>query len=302
MANNSASLTGRSSVFGTPADITLSRDVLNNPTQLADYIAQYAKTSLPATIFEEELAPSGNIVYTQSGPDDLAVEGIGDRGELSEYPMVRFSPTDLKEIRTSDIGGKFRVSDEAIAAGDTTLLGDGIALLGTNIERTLDRMMIGVLEKVTGPEGPGHTMGAAAGWFGVETDGATPTPAKARPRADIVRARRILRSKGLVANGNILVLSSSAYDDLATAYDLVDLATAWSLEIYQHEEIADGVGYLIDSNQFGKLVTRSGLQTETWRDPSTRSTWAQAYIEPAILVNRPTNVVKLTGLDGNANG
>ncbi|WP_080793163.1 major capsid protein [Corynebacterium pacaense] len=293
-------LAGKSSVFGTPADTTLSRDVLSDPGALADILAQYAKDSLPVQIFGEELAPSGNVVYTQAGPEDLTVEGIGDRGELSEYPMVRFSPTDLKEVRTADIGGKFRVSDEAIAAGDTTLLGDGIALLGNQIERLLDQMMIGALEQAVN-NGPGHTMGATSGWFGVELDGANPTPAKARPRADLVRARRILRQKGLVASGNTLLLSSDSWDNLATAYDIPALAEEWGLALYQSDHVAEGCGYLIEGVGFGKLVTRQGIQTETWRDPAIRATWAQAFCEPVVIINRPTNIVKLTGLDGDAN-
>ncbi|MCK6083210.1 hypothetical protein KZX32_06875 [Corynebacterium kefirresidentii] len=286
----------RSAVLGSrETDKTAARALFDDTDHLADVLESYATNSIPGLVFPEFSVPTGVAQYTQVSAEDMKVEGVGVRSEHSEYPMVRFTPGDLKKAHTSDIGGKFRVSDEAIDAGDTTLIEDGLSLLGTSINDTLNTMMVEALAQVTDEENGGLSIGANS-FHGVVLDGANPTPAEKRPWASIVAARGLLRKHGLAANANVLLLDWDSADALTLLYDQNNLEEQWGLTIYGCDKLPEGTGYLLDARNFGKLVTKGGLHVETWRDPAIRATWCQSYIEPVITIQRPRNVVRLVGL------
>ncbi|WP_411709462.1 major capsid protein [Corynebacterium sp. LaCa116] len=286
----------RSSVLGSKeTDKTSARALFDDTDHLADVLESYATNSIPGLVFPDVSVPTGVAQYTQVSAEDMKVEGVGVRSEHSEYPMVRFTPGDLKKAHTSDIGGKFRVSDEAIDAGDTSLIEDGLSLLGTSINDTLNTMMVEALAQVTDEKNGGLSIGANS-FHGVTLDGANPTPAEKRPWASIVAARGLLRKHGLSANANVLLLDWDSADALTLLYDQNNLEEQWGLTIYGCDKLPEGTGYLLDARHFGKLVTKDGLQVETWRDPSIRATWCQSYIEPVITIQRPRNVVRLFGL------
>lgn len=294
MADNIRS--SKSSVLGSKVlDRREARAFLNDTDNLADVMEGFAVNSLPGLIFPEVSVPTGVAQFTQASAEDMMVEGVGARSEHSEYPMVRFTPGDLLEARTSDIGGKFRVSDEAIDAGDMTLIDDGLTLLGISIQDTLNTMMVEALAQATDTDNGGLTLGAHS-FHGVTLDGATPTPAAERPWASIVAARAMLRQKGLNAHADTLILDWDSADALSVLYDKEPIEQTWGLTIYGCDKLPEGTGYLLDSNRFGNLVTKDGLQVETWRDPAIRATWCQSYIEPVITISRPRNVVRLVGL------
>lgn len=285
-----------SSVLGSKeTDRIVARALFDDTDHLADVLESYATNSLPGLVFPEFSVPTGVAQYTQVSAEDMKVEGVGVRSEHSEYPMVRFTPGDLKKAHMSDIGGKFRVSDEAIDAGDTTLIEDGLALLGTSINDTLNSMMVEALAQVTDEENGGLSIGANS-FHGAALDGANPTPAEKRPWASIVAARGLLRKHGLSANAKVLLLDWDSADALTLLYDQNNLEKQWGLTIYGCDKLPEGTGYLLDARNFGKLITKGVLHFETWRAPSIRATWCQSYIEPVITIQRPRNVVRLVGL------
>lgn len=292
---------GKSSVLGKNKDPWNGRALLDSPDDIADILAASVEVSLAGRILDHAESPTGTALYTAMSPEDLRVEGIGQRTEHTEYPMVRFSPGDLKEARTTDIGGKFRVSDEAIDSGDVSLLTDGMTLLGISIRDTLEKMMFETLNLLTEVDGPGPRLLSTAGWQGVRLSGANPTPEGVTPWADIVRAKRLLRQHGLNAQATHLIVDEESADALSITYGPSNIAEDWGIELLTSPKLEPGTGYLLDNRSFGKLVTKAGMQSETWREPGIRSTWVQSFIEPTIVIHRPTNVVKLQGLDGNVN-
>ena len=295
---SAGTLRGQSSVLGQPTDGNYARDMISDPNRIADVIASGVTSSLPGFIFPETLAPSGVAVYTQSTAEDLKVEGIGDRAEHGEYPMVRFTPGDLKEARTGDIGGKFRVSDEALAAGDGSLLNDGMALLATSIRRVLNQMLVEALDLITQPDGPGQSLATGNSWRNFTLTGQTPTPELERPWADIIAARRLLSNNGLAANADAVLVDETSVDALSVIHGPGKVSEEWGMAVYSSPELPDANAFVISSTGFGNLVTKNGLQVETWRDPSIRATWVQAFIEPTIVIHRPANVVRIVGIDG----
>lgn len=274
----------RSSVLGSrETNKTVARTLFDDTDHLADVLESYTTNSLPGLVFPEFLVPTGVAQYTQVSAEEKKVEGVGVRSEHSEYPMVRFTPGDLKKAHRPDIGGKFRVSDEAIDAGDTTLIEDGLALLGTSINDPLNSTMVEALAQVTDEDNGGLSIGANS-FHGVALDGSNPTPAEKRPWASIVADRGLLRKHGLAASANVLLLDWDSADALTVLYDQNDLEKQWGLTIYGCDKLPEGTGYLLDARNFGKHVTKGGLHVETWHDPSIRATWCQSYIEPVITI------------------
>lgn len=166
-----------------------------------------------------------------------------------------------------------------------------MTLPGTSITDTLNTMMVEVLAKVTG----GLSLGAHS-FHGVVLDGANPMPVAEHPWASIVAAKSMLRKKSLAANANTLLLDWDSADALSVLYDKENLEELWGISIYGCDKLPDSTGYLLDSNNFGQLVTKDGLQVETWREPAIRATWCQSYIELIITIQRPRNVVRLVSL------
>ena len=114
---------------------------------------------------------------------------------ISSTPWFGSLRATLKKAHTSDIGDKLRVSDEAIDAGDTSLISNGLTLPDTSITDTLNTMMVEALAKATG----GLSLGVHS-FHGVVFDGVNPTPVAEYPWASIVAAKSMLRCVSPPAN------------------------------------------------------------------------------------------------------
>lgn len=292
------SLRGKSSVVGESKARTNPIDLVNSPAIIADILAKYAQTSLPGAIFPEITSPTGLVLYSQADADDFGVEGIGRRNELGEYPMIRVKPSDLREARTDDIGGKNLISDEALDAGDSSLLDNVIAAQGMGIRARLNDLLIGTLEQITADDGPGQSFVTDTNWHAQSYIGDNPTPEDQRPWSDIVMAKRLLRNHGLAATASHLILDEDTADALSILHGPGKLTEEWGLEVFTAPQVPAGTAYLIAAAGFGNLVTKSGVEVETWREPSVRGSFIQSYCEPVVVVHRPTNIVKITGIDG----
>ena len=275
---------------------TLTTDLLTNPSDIAELVAEWSATSIAPQIFgAENSVNTGSAWFTELDPDDLTTEGVSTRAEGSEYAMVRVRPGELKQLNTDDIGGKFRVSDEAVQAGITDIIADGIALVSSGVRDRLDDLVIAALDKAV--ERTDHGVMTVDTWTDVQLTGATPTPAGNTPAAALMRAQVIMRREGLMARGDILVMSPEDELALKIAYqeNYMPLLENLGIKPVVSPRMPMGSVYLIGSNNLGGIVSRNGLQVETWRDPAIRSTWCQVYLEPACYVARPANVIRIAG-------
>ncbi|MBB1032554.1 hypothetical protein G6027_17070 [Dietzia sp. SLG310A2-38A2] len=287
------------SVFLSPDPVegaAITSQILDNPDQLATIIAEHSSVSLATRVLGgERTVNTGMLWFSSLGPEDLTVEGLADRAEGTEYPMVRISPADLKALHPSDIGGKFRVSDEARAAGITDIIRDGISLITKGLVDTLDDMVLKALDEATALTP--HGVMPVDSWADVQLTGATPTPAGQTPAAALVRAQTELRTKGLLTRGDMLVVNPADDANLRIAYgpQYADLLTGLGMEVAISPRVAADTAYVVGTGGLGGVVSKNGLTAETWRDPAIRSTWAQVYLEPAVYISRPGNIIKLTG-------
>ena len=289
------------SVFLEPdkdAKSLLGAEVLDDPEALATYIAQDAEDALAAKIFGgEKTANNGVGWFSQLSHENLEVENLGTREEGAEYQLVQIKPGDLERIDTDDIGGKFRVTDEAIQNGALNVLADGIQLISRALRNRLDDMVLAALDQAATITSNG--LFAVPAWTDVQLSGATPTPSAETPLASLTKASVLLRRKGLAAHADTLVVSPEDESNLRIAYgaDYDPMLAGLGLTPIISDRMDTGSAYLLSSSGLGGVVSRNGLVVEQWRDPSIRSTWVQAFLEPAVFVSRPANVVKLTGID-----
>lgn len=280
----------------------LGAGLLNSPDSLADLIAEETKTALAARLFAgEQQTNSGTAWFVSLDRENLEVDGLGTRAEGAEYPMVRIKPGDLESVSTDDIGGKFRVTDEAVQAGALNIISDGIQLVSRALRDRLDDMTLTALETAT--ESTGHGVMTVHNWQGVQLAGGTPTPAENTPLASLTRAKVALRRQGLAASADTLVLAPEDEATLRIAYgaDLDSLLTGLGLSILVSDRMPVDRAYLLDAYQLGGVVSRNGLTVETWREAAIRSTWVQAFLEPAVYLARPGNVIALTGITTGTN-
>ena len=272
-------------------------EVLDDPEALATYIAQESEDALAAKIFGGEgIINSGIGWFSQLQHDNLEVENLGTREEGAEYQLVQIRPGDLERVDTDDIGGKFRVTDEAIQAGALNVLTDGIQLVSRALRNRLDDMVLAALDKASTVTTSGVLL--VDNWADVQLTGATPTPANKTPLAGLTQAKVLLRRKGLAANADTLVMSPEDEANLRIAYgaDYDPMLAGLGITPIISDRMETSIAYLISKQGFGGVVSRNGLTVEQWRDPAIRSTWVQAFLEPAVFISRPANVVKLTGI------
>lgn len=268
---------------------------------IATYLADRVRYSLAGQYLPHEpLNPSGRVAYSPVTAKDAEVRGINERAEMGEYGMVEFRPSDMKEGTAGDFGGKFRVSQKALDMGDTNILLSGLDLIAAELTLDLDRMFIAALDKIA-EEDPAVIYNSG-GWEGVTLVGPNPTPETQRPSADLIRASRVVQRQGVGANPNVLLVSEDTSDALEILYGKGEVYDVLHVMGGSHKNaVADGVGYLLDYKTLGALFSKAGVQVDIWEDKATRSWYAQAWIEPVIVINRPRNFVKLLGLNHNIN-
>lgn len=277
-------------------------EILTDPSALATYIAQETEDALAARVFAgEQTTNSGTAWFVSLERENLEVEGLGTRTEGAEYPLVRIKPGDLENVSTDDIGGKFRVTDEAVQAGALNIIADGIQLVSRALRDRLDDMALAALDAAT--KATTHGVMTVPNWQAVQLAGGTPTPAANTPLAALTRGKVALRRNGLAAKANTLILSPEDEATLRIVYgaDFDTLMTGLGITPLISERMPIDKAYLLDKNALGGVASRNGLTVETWRDPAIRSTWVQAFLEPAVYFARPANIVALNGITTGTN-
>ncbi|MGV0398742.1 major capsid protein [Corynebacterium suicordis] len=270
---------------------------LDNPKGLSDMIAARAADSIAPRIFgTTQKVNTAAMFHTRINPEDTEVQGIAQRSEGTEYQMVRITPPDIERIEASDIGGKFRITDEALENGVVDIMHDGIALIGARLADVLDEMALTALATATTQTGEymqGHDWGATI------LDGATPTPPTERPTADLIEAQTRLRTGGMRSTGDLLVLSPLDEASLKISYGdrFADMLSGLGLTTVSSPLVPAGTAYVVDSLGLGGITSKHGLVTETWRDNALRSTWVQVYLEPSVFVTRPGNIVRIDNIN-----
>lgn len=126
-----------------------------------------------------------------------------------------------------------------------------------------------------------------------------------------------LRVGSSLAEPDLLVLNPQTWSELRRSKDLQDrylvqpdptqgaVSTLWGVEVLPTTTIAAGTGLLVDSTKFGQVLVRDAvsIQTGTSGDDFSRNiTRFVAETRLALAVERPTALLKLTGLPTGVQG
>lgn len=274
---------------------------LKQPTIIRAKIAQLADSQILLPKFFRHLGvpiQGGGMLYTVVQASDFFTSDVEKRNARSEYKVVEGVDPDPTLAKVEDWGGKFQVGVEEINRNDVNYLTQQSIQLANTLARKLDVRAMAVVEAAISGANvvPGHD------WSGLVTvgDPATLTASSALPTADLSAAQLASDLQELGVTHDLLVLHPNEAHSLRVAYgDKLDamLASA-GVSMFANPRITPGVGWAVEAGQVGTVGFESPLTVDAWEDKATRSWWVQAYVVPAMGVDRPFAAKKLTGLAG----
>ncbi|MBX7453405.1 hypothetical protein GR927_35950 [Mycolicibacterium sp. 3033] len=274
---------------------------LKQPTIMRARIAKLADSQILLPKFFRYLgAPimGGGMLYSVIQASDFFTSDIEKRNARAEYKIVEGVDPEPTLAKVEDWGGKFQIGVEEINRNDVNYLDQQIVQLSNTITRKLDvRTMATVVAAISGANVvTGHN------WSGLVTvgDPTTLTPSGELPTADFSAAQLASDLQELGVKHDLLLLHPNEAHSLRVAYGdkLQAMLASAGLGLFVNPRITPGVGWAIESGNVGTVGFEAPLTLDVWEDKATRSWWVQAYVVPAMGVDRPFAAKKLTGLAG----
>jgi hypothetical protein len=274
---------------------------LNQPTILRHRIAQLTD----AQIVLDKLfhgfggqVQGGGILYSVVQASDFYTSDVEKRAPGGEYKVVEGVDPDPKLAVVADWGGKFQVTDEQRTRNVVSYLDQQTTQLSNTLARKLDVAALAAIEAAIDSANTvtGHT------WDSLVFVGplASITASAARPTADFSAAQLASDLQELGVKHNLLIVHPNQAAALRTAYaeNLDDMLKSAGLELFSNPRMTPGVAYVCERGQVGTVGFEWPLNVHVWPEPSTRSTWVQGFVVPALAVDRPFALKKLTGISG----
>lgn len=274
---------------------------LKQPTIIRARIAQLADSQILLPKFFRHLGQpiqGGGMLYTVIQASDFFTSDVEKRAARGEYKVVEGVDPDPQLAKVEDWGGKFQIGAEEIKRSDINYLQQQTTQLSNTIARKLDVRAMSVVEAAISGANivPGHD------WSDVVTVGPLDglTESAALPTADLSAAQLAADLQELGVTHDLLVVHPNEKHSLKVAYGdkLQAMLDSAGLSLFANPRITPGVGWVIQSGQVGTVGFEEPLTVDVWQDKATRSWWVQAYVVPAMAVDRPFAAKKLTGLAG----
>ncbi|MHA7661848.1 major capsid protein [Mycolicibacterium sp. HS_4_1] len=274
---------------------------LKQPTIIRAKIAELADSQILLPKFFRHLGQpiqGGGMLYTVVQASDFFTSDVEKRNARSEYKVVEGVDPDPTLAKVEDWGGKFQVGQEEINRNAIDYLAQQTTQLANTIARKLDvRAMEVVKAAVTGA----NTV-VGNNWSNLVTIGpeTSLTPSGQLPTADLSTAQLASDLQELGVKHDLLVVHPEEAHSLRVAYGdkLQAMLDSAGVGLFANPRIDPGVGWAIQSGQVGTIGFEAPLTVDVWEDKATRSWWVQAYVIPAMGVDRPYAAKKITGLAG----
>lgn len=242
------------------------------------------------------------MLYTVIQASDFFTSDVEKRNALSEYKVVEgVDPPDPTLAKVEDWGGgKFQIGQETLLRNDVNYLTQQSTQLANTIARKLDVKAIATVEAAIS----GANVVTGHDWSNLVTVGDPTTltpPSGELPTADLSAAQLASDLQELGVKHDLLVVHPNEAHSLRVAYGdkLQSMLDSAGVGLFSNPRITPGVGWAIESGQVGTVGFEAPLTVDVWEDKATRSWWVQAYVVPAMGVDRPPFAAKkLTGLAG----
>jgi hypothetical protein len=280
----------------------LSVDVaLKQPTTIRNRIAQLADDQILLPKFFRQLGgrvEGGGMLYSVLAASDFFTSDVEKRAPRTEYKVVEGVDPDPQLAVVEDWGGKFQIGQEQILRNDVSYLDQQSTQLANTIARKLDVRAVEVITAaVTGANiVPGHNWGAVK-TVGPATD---LTPSGELPTADLSAAQLAADLQELGVKHDLLIVHPNQAHALRVAYgdNLQKMLDSAGVGLFANPRVAAGTAWAVEQGAVGTVGFEQPLTVDVWEDKATRSTWVQAWIVPALAVDRAYAAKKLTGLAG----
>lgn len=294
---------GAPSVQGNNITVDL---MLKEPTRINAYLSNIAlKKYFAERIFTNGGGVSGGaLVYHQLTANDLfPTRAAQEVAPGAEFPEVTFDRPEPKTAQVKKLGGKFRVTDEARDRNDLSAIQTEGVKLGNDIVRQLHARAIAELDASITAVGSDVQLDASAfSWaeaaeLTVMNQAPSLLPAKVftelQKRADV---------QEFGTEYNLLILNPQEDANLKLIYGpaYASMLASYGFTAISSNVVAAGTAYAVQEGQVGQVRYEQALQTVTYRDESTESSWVQSSVRSVYAVTNPYNAVKITGLDAES--
>jgi hypothetical protein len=272
---------------------------LRQPSIISNQIAKLADSQiLLPKLFRQYGAKieSGAMLYnTIQSSDFYTAGGIEKRSPGAEYAVIENVLPEPKLALVEDYGGRCTIPIEAVTRNNISILDQNVLQLGNEITRTLDVLAIAAVEAAN-PD----SIAVSLGWDAAISIGPADslTPSNEMPTAHFAAAQELADLDELGTVLDTLIVAPAQARALKTLYGpkLAETLTSAGLTMFSNARMTAGTAYLVEKGMVGTIGFEFPLTTESWMDQSIRSWRVQSFVVPALAVDRPHNVKKLTGL------
>lgn len=276
--------------------------VMNTPTLIRDRIAQLADEQLLLgklfATYGAQLA-GGGLLYASITADDYFAEANGaPRVPGTEYGRLIGSEPEMGLAPAQDYGCWFEITDEQRIRNDISLFDHHVVQSANTLVRQLDQTAVAAIETSLA-DNPGQVV-AGHSWKNLVTVGPLDslTASTALPTADFAAGQLVADLQEIGVKFDLLVVHPNEAAALRTAYRqfLADALESAGLEMFVTPRITAGTAYLAVKGQVGVVGFETPLHVEPVLHRERRTTRFQTYCVPAVAVDRPNNIVEITGL------
>ncbi|MCZ0732318.1 major capsid protein [Mycolicibacterium iranicum] len=278
---------------------------LKSPTTLLKQIAKIADSELLLPLFTHQLGTrltGGGLLYSTINRENLyTASDVEQRSPGAEYPVTAAVRPEPQLSKVEDWGGKALIPDEAILRNNISLLDQETIALGNTIARKVDQLLMREVElAIANLDGAGIVIGND--WSDLQLFGpdANLTPTHDLPTADFAKVALAMKNDDMGFTFDTLVVNPSEEYNLKVAYadKYESMLKSAGIELFSSTRIEPGVGWAIQKGRVGTVGFEFGLTVEVIDDRERRQKKVQAYVVPAVGIDQPLAMKKLTGLAG----
>ena len=276
--------------------------MLKEPTRINQYISDIAlKKYFADRIFRTGGGVTGGaLLYSQLTANGLfATRGVQEVAPGAEFPEVTFDRPAPLVATVKKIGGKFRVTDEARDRNDLSSIETEGRKLGNTITKDLHQRALSTLEASVTAIGADVQM-TGINWAAAAALTLTTMANSAQPAADFAKAQLKAEVFELGGTFDLWIVNPQEMSNFQITYGdrWRDVLTNNGIDMIASNVVTAGSAYVVEERMVGEFRTEQPLNTVTWRDEATESTWTQTSIRPVFAVTNPYSILKVTGLAG----
>ncbi|MDH6245747.1 major capsid protein [Mycobacterium sp. OTB74] len=273
---------------------------LNSPTLLRNRIARLADDLILApkllASYGANLQGGGMLYNVIASSDMFLATDVEARAPGSEYRRTEGVDPDPQLAVVQDWGASFAIADEQIIRNAINYLDQQITQLSNQLVRKLDTACVAAIEAAIAS--PNTVSGHS--WSSVQIVGplSTLTPSNQLPTADISAAKMAGELQELGSKYNLLIVHPEEANSLRSAYadKLSLMLESAGIEMFVSARLTAGEAWLCDRGNVGIIGFEVPLRVEVIPDLKRRQKIVQGYVVPAIGIDRPYNLKKITGL------